>query len=107
MTDTPEFYRVEEQGRPPDECQCANCKLWTVVYDDDGEPTEIGTSYQGDDGKEAAEDVCGLMNMAFDLGRETRLQAAFDEAVGEIRMCHDKPCFCKYCYEPSSESNGD
>lgn len=63
------FYRVEEQGRPPDECQCANCKLWTVVFDD-GEPTEIGTAYHGDHGKEAAEDLCDLMNMAFDAGRE-------------------------------------
>lgn len=63
------FYRVEEQGRPPDECQCANCKLWTVTYDDG--LTEIGTAYQGDLGKEAAEDVCDLMNMAFDAGRES------------------------------------
>jgi hypothetical protein len=63
------FYRVEEQGRAPDECQCANCKLWTVVYED-SEPTEIGTAYQGDAGKEAAEDLCDLMNMAFDAGKE-------------------------------------
>lgn len=71
MTD---FYRVEEQERPPDECQCAECKLWTVVYDD-GEPTEIGGAYQGKDGKEAVEDICDLMNMAFDAGRKSASSA--------------------------------
>lgn len=76
-----QFYRVEEQGRPPDECQCVNCKLWTVVYDD-GEPTEIGTAYQGDAGKEAAEDVCDLMNMAFDAGKEAAKRGE-DEARKE------------------------
>lgn len=78
-----QFYRVEEQGRPPDECQCANCKLWTVVFDD-GEPTEIGTAYQGDAGKEAAEDVCDLMNMAYDAGREKGFNEGREAAGVEL-----------------------
>jgi hypothetical protein len=82
-TTDPRFYRVEEQGRPPDECQCANCKLWTVVYDD-GEPTEIGTAYQGDAGKEAAEDICDLMNMAYDDGREKGFNEGREAAGVEL-----------------------
>ena len=65
-----EFYRVEEQLRSEAECKCSNCVMWTVVYDDRGEPTEIGTSWQGDDGREAAENVCDLMNMAYARGME-------------------------------------
>lgn len=79
------YYRVEEQGRPPDECPCVCCKLWTVVYDD-GEPTEIGTSWQGEDGQEMAQDVCDLMNMAFDAGaekHEQQLVAEIAEAVSD------------------------
>jgi hypothetical protein len=41
-----------------------------VVYDD-GEPIEIGQAWQGDLGKEAAEDVCDLMNMAYAAGCES------------------------------------
>lgn len=69
MTTPEDFYRVELTATGQPECQCENCQLWTVVYDD-GEPTEIGTSWQGADGKEAAQDVCDLMNMAFDAGKE-------------------------------------
>jgi hypothetical protein len=28
-----------------------------------------------------------------------RLRLVFEEACNEVKMCHDKPCFCKYCYE--------
>lgn len=63
------FYRVEEQIRSESECKCPGCVLWTIVFDDP-EPTEIGTAWQGDEGKEVAEDICDLMNMAFDAGRE-------------------------------------
>lgn len=71
MTAENQFYRVEEVLRSEAECKCPNCVLWTVVCDDP-EPTEIGTSWQGDEGKEAAQDVCDLMNMAFDRGQEER-----------------------------------
>lgn len=73
------FYRVEEQARAETECKCPACVLWTVVYDD-GEPTEIGTSWQGEAGKEAAQDICDLMNMAFDAGSEGR-----DQLVAALR----------------------
>jgi len=73
-----EFYRVEEQLRSEAECKCPNCVMWTVLYDD-GEPIDIGTAWQGDDGKEAADDICDLMNMAFDAGRENPDGKLIDE----------------------------
>lgn len=66
-----EFYRVEGEERSDTTCKCPECLMWTIVFDD-GEPTEIGTSWQGEAGKEAAEDVCDLMNMAYDAGQESR-----------------------------------
>ena len=68
-----ERYRVEKSGNQP-RCQCANCVIWTVVCDSLGESelTEIGTSWEGAQGKEAAEDVRDLMNMAYAAGRESK-----------------------------------
>lgn len=68
---TPEkraFYRVEEVILPAGNCTCPNCLQWTIVFDESGAPLEIGSSWQGDDGKEKAEDICDLMNDAYDLG---------------------------------------
>lgn len=74
MTAQVNYYRVEKQfpSASAGECNCANCTLWTVVYGPTGDETEIGQAWQGDEGKEAAEDVCDLMNMAFDAGQESR-----------------------------------
>jgi hypothetical protein len=80
LSDDDDFYRVEEVIRPAGNCECPACVLWTIVYDD-GEPTEIGTQWQGEDGKELAEDICELMNMAFDRGAESTLQQV-EEALG-------------------------
>jgi hypothetical protein len=67
------FYRVKEADMDVHR-GCSHCGAgwyWTVVYNDtDGHEVEIGTSWQGDEGKQLAEDVCDLMNMAFDAGRE-------------------------------------
>lgn len=63
-------YRVEEVIRSEAECKCPACVLWTIVYDDP-DPTEIGTSWQGDDGLEMAQDICDLMNMAYEAGLES------------------------------------
>lgn len=78
LADDEQFYRVEECIRSAADCQCDACKQWTIVYDD-GEPTEIGTSWQGSEGKELAEDICELMNMAFDRGAESTLEQVDDE----------------------------
>jgi hypothetical protein len=65
-----DHYRVEEQARSKTDCNCPNCVMWTIVWDEPGEPVEIGTAWQGEDGKFSAEDVCDLMNMAYDAGTE-------------------------------------
>lgn len=69
-TDDGPMYQVELTATGQPECQCENCQLWTITYLDP-DPTEVGTSWEGTAGKEAAEDVCDLMNMAYDLGRST------------------------------------
>ncbi len=43
-----------------------------------GEPVEIGQAWQGDDGKEVAEDICDLMNMAYNAGLEAKPGADHD-----------------------------
>jgi hypothetical protein len=70
MPMTTERYRVEKQWRPDGECPCANCVMWTIIWEENDGRTEIGTAWRGDDGKDAAEDVCDLMNMAYVLGIE-------------------------------------
>lgn len=35
-----------------------------------------------------------------------RLNVVFEEACNEVKACHDKPCFCKYCWEPSEATPG-
>lgn len=62
-----QYYQlaVQEDG-------CHNCghgTMWTVFYKDEkGEPVEIGQAW-GD--QDLTQDVCDLMNMAYDRGRET------------------------------------
>jgi hypothetical protein len=31
-----------------------------------------------------------------------QLQAAFDEACREVRLSHNTPCYCKYCYDTTN-----
>jgi len=53
-------------------CTCGAGQYWTICYQNpDGSYTEIGTSWQGTEGKETAEDICDLMNMAYDAGQES------------------------------------
>jgi hypothetical protein len=33
-----------------------------------------------------------------------RLRVVFEEACNEVKMCHGKPCFCKYCRPDETES---
>ena len=70
------FYRVEEEVRSDADCGCPQCVMWTIVYEDkEGEIVEIGQSWQGPLGKEAADDICDLMNMAYDAGCEANPEA--------------------------------
>lgn len=63
------FYRVEKE-LTPGQCECPCCLYWTIVYDGKDEPIGISTSWQGEDGKELAEDICDLMNMAYEAGKQ-------------------------------------
>lgn len=77
-----EFYRVVED--PPGE-GCAHCghgKHWTIVSGEGDAEIGIGTAW-GD--QELAQDICELMNMAFDAGEEQsqKLKAAM-EALTEL-----------------------
>lgn len=64
------FCRVEEQARDGG-CACSECVMWTIVYDDEGEPTEIGQAWRGRDGQEVAQDICNLMNLAYERGQQS------------------------------------
>jgi hypothetical protein len=89
--ETKAFYRVELTD---DKGECGHCRqaceMWTIVFESDGEPTEVGQSW-GD--KEMAHDVCDLMNMAFDAGLEHEHQYAKESAapLGYVCACGENP----------------
>lgn len=77
--ETKDFYRVEKSANH-ESCGCGHDTQWTIVYSvlegEAPETIEIGTSWQGNPGKEAAQDICDLMNMAYEAGAEH----GYDEA---------------------------
>lgn len=73
------FYSVEPSGNEGGCEHCGHGQYWTIVYHDNGEPIEIGTAWQD---RETADDICDLMNMAFDAGGERR--AAHEPEAGEL-----------------------
>lgn len=76
------FYRLEKSDSAG-ECQgCGqSCEMWTIVFDSDGEPCEVGTSWGH---KETAEDICDLMNMAYDAGQESQIDNAEEQKLVEF-----------------------
>lgn len=67
--DVTPFYRVESTGDPGECLNCNRaCTMWTIVFTEDGEPTEIGESWGS---REMADGICDLMNMAYVRGQET------------------------------------
>lgn len=64
MTD---FYRVEEENENGCD-KCGHGCYWTIVSGEGDSEIGIGTSW-GD--KELADDVCDLMNQAYESGRES------------------------------------
>jgi hypothetical protein len=69
------FYRVTEEIRDEAYCKCQACVMWTIVFQENGEEVEIGQSWQGVLGHDAAQDICDLMNMAYDAGCESNPEA--------------------------------
>jgi hypothetical protein len=68
-------YNVARSATGQPECQCESCVLWTIVYDDP-EPTEISSSWVGNEGLAIAEDICDLMNDAYLAGQESNVDDA-------------------------------
>jgi len=75
-------YRVDIADGQEGCTHCSAGAFYTVVYTDDdaGDVTEIGTSWAD---RELAEDICDLMNMAYEAGREASDAAAQREAGHE------------------------
>jgi hypothetical protein len=68
-------YNVDKSATGQPQCQCEACVLWTIVYDDP-EPTEISTSWVGNEGLAIAEDICDLMNDAYLAGQKASIDNA-------------------------------
>lgn len=66
---TGEYYQVKMAAGEDGCSHCGAGKLWAIVYVEHGqtEETEVGQSF-GD--KELADDICELMNMAYEAGME-------------------------------------
>lgn len=66
-TDANTFYRVVQD----DYCVCSTCQQdapnWTIVSGTGDDECGIGQSWGH---KETADDICDLMNMAYDAGKE-------------------------------------
>lgn len=63
------FYRVEASGKP-DCTHCGAGQMWTVCWTDaSGEDCQISSDYSDQD---LVEDLCTLMNMAYETGRASR-----------------------------------
>ena len=64
------FYRVVSE--PGETCPCGHGTQWTIVHLEGDDEVGISTSWQGPEGKELAEDICDLMNMAYEAGQESK-----------------------------------
>ena len=63
-----DFYRVALADGGGGCNACGHGQYWSVVWGAGEDECQIGTSW-GD--KEVAEDICDLMNMAFEAGKES------------------------------------
>ena len=68
-SDSPKHYRVEVQTHGCERCSAGT--TWALVEDVSGEPVEIGGVSYGD--KETADDICDMLNEAFERGKELAL----------------------------------
>jgi len=75
------FYRVEEDASYEACKHCGHGTYWTIVSGTGEDVFACGISY-GD--KEAAEDICDLMNMAYDRGQESQIDNAEEAKLVEF-----------------------
>jgi hypothetical protein len=67
-----DYYRVEVASDQPGCRYCGHGKFWTVIYSEaDGDILEVGTAWAD---RDVAEDICDLMNMAYEAGIENNGQ---------------------------------
>lgn len=71
------FYRVDVAVGKEGCLYCGHDAYYTITYEDEGERVEIGTSWSD---QECAQDICDLMNMAYDAGREADPAVNAEEA---------------------------
>ena len=66
-------YRVEPSANHTGVCPCGHDTRWTITWQESWqeERTEASQAWGGLAGKALAEDICVLMNMAFEHGAET------------------------------------
>lgn len=57
---------------------CHRGSFWTIAHKENGEEIGIGQSW-GD--QEVAQDICDLMNMAYDAGQESQIDNAEEEKL--------------------------
>lgn len=62
-----EHYRVETDGGHKACEHCGHGGYWTIFSGEGDDEIGIGTSWSD---KETADDICDLMNMAYEAGRE-------------------------------------
>jgi len=65
-----EYYKVEPADGPKPCEHCGQGGFWTIISGPLGDETAIGSAWAD---RELVEDICDLMNMAFDAGMETAL----------------------------------
>lgn len=72
------MYRVVVDANHEGCEHCNHGAYWTIVWTEDGEETGIGQSF-GD--KEITEDICDLMNTAYEHGQEDMVSNAEEEKL--------------------------
>lgn len=75
------YYRVEVEDENAGCKHCGHGKFWVIMEGQGDDAAGQGTSY-GD--KETADDICDLMNMAFDAGAEKYKQQFVNEIAGAV-----------------------
>src|SRR5882762_2406462 len=76
-------YRVEPSANQTGVCPCGHDTQWTITWQESWqkERTEASQSWGGLAGKELAEDICELMNVAFEHSAEVEHDAEVAESA--------------------------
>jgi hypothetical protein len=78
MSDEQRFYRVEIAAGQEGCKHCGEGTFYTVVSGTGADECEVGQSWGH---KESVEDICDLMNMAYDAGQESTVSNAEEDKL--------------------------